>query len=561
MPARDQTLDALTQALGDKYEILQRIGGGGMASVYLARHRTHWGPVAIKVLADNLAQNPAIVERFLQEARTAASLSGHPHIVPIYDVGESQGLHYIVMQYIEGEDLGDRLQRQGQLAPAAALETMKQVSRALGWAHARGVVHRDVKPGNIRLDREGRAVVLDFGIAKARDVSTVQTNVDEQLGTPAYMSPEHLRGETCDGRSDLYSLGIVFFEALAGRRPFTGPTRQAVEQAQVNTPAPSPDTIDPAIPSGYCQVVLRLLEKDPARRYQSAEELLDHLEALGKAASAARPLPAKSRSRWPAVATAAILIAGVAVAIYLRRPAPTAAVTVPPPAERIVLRGGAMRLVPAGSFTFGDASKESPNPLRTAFLPAFYMDETEVSQAAYKQFCDATGRAYPETPSGSQPDYPIVNVTLADAQAFAGWAGKRLPTEEEWEKAARGSDGRTYPWGNTPPARQANLPGAADGFEQVAPVTAFPEGASPYGMLNMAGNVWEWTASRYPASGQEIAEMKSLLPEAAGDWYVIKGGSFAPETTELWLRVYMRRGLPAAGKSPFIGFRCVKDAN
>jgi serine/threonine-protein kinase len=489
--------------------------------------------------------------------------------VPIFDVGESRGLHYLIMQYVEGQDLGARLEQGGKLPPAEAGRIVSQVARALVGAHAKGVVHRDLKPANIRLNQEGNVVVLDFGIAKARETATSLTSIGEQLGTPAYMPPEQIRGESCDGRSDLYALGVVFFELLTGRRPFIGETRHAVEYAQLYTAPPSPDQFNPPVPPGYCQVVLRLLEKDPTNRYQSAQELLDHLEALEQAAAHAAaaprrlPAPSRSKARWR-ITAGLLAVVAAALAVYLTRE--PAAVAPPMPALRAAPAG--MSLVPAGSFTFGDASAESPNPLRTASLPAFYMDATEVSNVDYKRFCDATGRPYPETPPWdpnyftAQSGYPVVNVTLVDAQAYAAWAGKRLPTEEEWEKAARGSDGRRYPWGDTPPmAAQANLGGAADGFEQAAPVEAFAAWASPYGIRNLAGNVWEWTTSRYPATTKERTEMKTLLPEAAGDWYVIKGGSFAPQTEELWLRAYMRRGMPAAGKSPYIGFRCVKNAN
>lgn len=623
MPTRDQTLDLLASVIGDKYEVLQWIGGGGMADVFLARHRVHGGLFAVKVLAEQLAGDRTIVERFLQEARTAASLSGHANIVPIFDIGEEQGLHYLIMQYVEGEDLASYLEREGSLAPVQAAQVILQVAKALVWAHSKGVVHRDLKPANIRLDRYGRVIVLDFGIAKASDVPTALTSLGERLGTPFYMAPEQVRGEACDARSDLYSLGVVFFELLTGRRPFTGESYRAIEHAQMYTAPASPSDINPSIPPEYSRVVLRLLEKDPAARYQSAGELLEDLKALdvGRATTTLEPLVAEEIRQWteggshtatrandapsrratpppsrPAAEPApqrgggsktwlifagggVVIAAALALAIFSGRK-PSAVATRPAeqragaetsgrptPAElapQIETPTGSMELVPAGNFTFGDNAKPSPNPMRTVFLPAYYIDKTEVSNAAYKQFCDSTAHPAPEAPPWDpgyflgKPNYPVVNVSAEDAQAFANWAGKRLPTEQEWEKAARGSDARVFPWGNSPPAGQANLKGAADGYENTAPVDAFPEGASPLGPLNMAGNVWEWTASPYPVTGREIADMKALLPSAGSQWFVIKGGNFTSE--ELWLRAYMRRGFPSDGKSPFIGFRCVQDA-
>ena len=594
MPTREQTLDLLASVIGSKYEVVRWIGGGGMAEVFLARHRLHGGLFAVKVLADHLASDRTVVERFLQEARTAASLSGHSNIVPIFDIGEDQGLHYLIMQYIEGEDLTSCLERHGCLSPAQAVQILIQVAKALVWAHSKGVIHRDLKPSNIRLDRSGRAIVLDFGIAKAGDVPTALTGAGERLGTPFYMAPEQIRGEPCDQRSDLYSLGILFFELLTGKRPFVGENYQAVVYAQLYTPAPSPSEIDPAIDPEYSKIALRLLEKDPVRRYQTAAELLADLKALdaGRDTAALEPLvsdpvasqaatldatlrqPGAAAARAPRrfkpwlVLAACVVFAAVAalavVAIRRARPAAEPAPQAGALAEQIPTPAGTMQLAPSGNFIFGDSGKESPHPLRTIFLPGFYVDMTEVSNATYKQFCDATGHPAPEAPPwdpdyfSAKPNYPVVNVSLSDAETFARWAGKRLPSEEEWEKAARGSDGRVFPWGNSPPVRQANLAGADDGFENTAPVDSFPEGASPFGARNMAGNVWELTSTRYPVTPREVEDMKGLLPSVGTEWAVIKGGNFTSEP--LWLRAYMRRGFPNGAKSPYIGFRCVKDA-
>ncbi|HYM12139.1 MAG TPA: bifunctional serine/threonine-protein kinase/formylglycine-generating enzyme family protein [Bryobacterales bacterium] len=607
MPTREQTHDLLAAVIGSKYEVLQWIGGGGMADVFLARHRIHGGLFAVKVLADRLASDPAIVGRFLQEARTAASLSGHANIVSIFDVGEEQGLHYLIMQYVEGEDLASYLQREGRLAPHQAAQVVAQVAKALVGAHAKGVTHRDLKPANIRLDRYGRVVVLDFGIAKARDVPSTLTGTGERLGTPYYMSPEQIRGEACGPPSDLYSLGVVFFELLTGRKPFDGQTWQAIEYAHLYNAPPSPAQSDPSIGAEYSSIVLRLLEKDPGARYRSATELLEDLKKLDPGGSTAaieplvppelrqwseaappseaptvratQPAPAAAASRTTtrrrlktqiaiAAAGAAILAIALVVAVTARRrsapPASAAARSLP---AEVDAPTGKMLLVAAGAFTFGSNTPESANPPQIISLVDFYIDQTEVSNAAYKQFCDATGHAPPDAPPWeasyflSKPDYPVVNVSLEDAQAFAAWAGKRIPSEREWEKAARGSDARTYPWGDSPPSGQAglaNMEGRADGYENTAPVSAFAEGRSPWGAFNLAGNVWEWTADPYPVTPKEIADMNKLLPSVGPAWRVIKGGNFT--SPELWLRAYMRRGFPAAGHSPYIGFRCVKDA-
>jgi serine/threonine protein kinase len=167
----------------------------------------------------DLAQEERIVARFVQEARTAATLSGHPNIVPIFDIGEQNGLYFLIMQYVEGEDLSKHLKRRRKLTPKEAAKIVCQVADALVWASGKGVVHRDLKPSNLYLDQNDRVMVLDFGISKAADVPSPLTFATERLGTTYYMSPEQIRGENCDVRSDLYSLGVVFFELLSGRKP------------------------------------------------------------------------------------------------------------------------------------------------------------------------------------------------------------------------------------------------------------------------------------------------------------------------------------------------------
>ena len=208
---------------------------------------------------------------------------------------------------------------------------------------------------------------------------------------------------------------------------------------------------------------------------------------------------------------------------------------------------GTQYLVPAGKFIFGDDSAESPNPRREMELPAFYINATEVSNEQYAKFAQATARPAPK----GEPRMPATDVTLDDAKAYCAWAGRRVPTEPEWEKAARGPDGRVYPWGND----GMKSPGA------LVPVDDLLERQSPYRAVNMAGNVMEWTLSRFPVTEREIADMAKLTgtQTVSREWANIKGGSFM-QKDERFFRLYLRRGWPVNQGSPYIGIRCVKDA-
>lgn len=587
----------LEALIGEKYEVIQRIGGGGMAQVFLARHRFHGGWVAVKVLAEYLAQDEAIVARFEQEARIAASLSGHPNIVPIFDIGHGNGLHYLIMQYVPGEDLAQYLKREGKLSPYDAANILAQVAEGMVWAESKHVVHRDLKPANIRLDGMGRAMLLDFGIAKTADVPDGLTRAGESLGTPFYMCPEQIRGEVCDARSDLYALGVVFFELLTARHPFEGDSSTAIQMAHLSTPPPSLSAYDAAIPASCDAIVQKLLQKRPEDRLQSAAELLETLTALGvnSGPSALRPVVAPMPETEPSRSASGV---GRTVAMTQSPPTPVAAppapvaVASPLPQETVVrptrgVRGklavlaavsavtilvaltaalaftrpklsisdahGTMLLVPGGDFIFGDNSSDSPNPRQTLSLASYYVDRTEVSNAEYKKFCDATGHAPPNSANFSvKPDDPVAGVTLEDAKAYATWAGKRLPTEQEWEKAARGTDGRPFPWGEE--AWTTGVP------TTLQPVDSFQDRRSPVGALNMAGNVFEWTTSDFPAGEREFADMQKALGTNVFSkrWCIIKGGSFSPHG-EIFFRSFMRRGFPMDQHSDVIGFRCVRD--
>jgi formylglycine-generating enzyme required for sulfatase activity/dienelactone hydrolase len=305
--------ERVAAALAGRYTVGGELGRGGMATVYLGHDPKHDRPVAIKVLHPEIAAALG-TERFLQEIRIAARLT-HPHILPLHDSGEAAGLLFYVMPFVDGESLRTRLARERQLPVAEAVRITCEVADALSYAHTHQVVHRDIKPENILLEA-GHAVVADFGIARAIGAAGGQTLTATGIavGTPAYMSPEQAAasGAELDGRSDLYSLGCVLYEMLAGQPPFTGPTVDAVVRQHMATPAPSLERTRPPVPAHVSRAVARALAKDPAHRFADTRAFA---AALGPAAPAAR----RTRHRGLRLAVA-MVIALLLVAVF-RRPA------------------------------------------------------------------------------------------------------------------------------------------------------------------------------------------------------------------------------------------------
>ena len=259
-----------THVLADRYELGPVLGEGGMARVHRGLDRQLRRPVAVKVLAPPLDRDRTFVERFRREARAAAGLS-HPNVVAVFDSGSDDGTHFIVTELVEGETLAERLRRSGSLPPAEVVTVAVDICRALAAAHGRGLIHRDIKPGNVMLLPDGRVKVVDFGIARAAGSDTL-TNTGVVLGSTAYLSPEQAGGRPVDERADLYALGCVLYEMVTGRVPFQADTPIATAYRHVNEAPPRPSSIAPVQPE-LEEIVLRCLEKDPGDRFISANEL------------------------------------------------------------------------------------------------------------------------------------------------------------------------------------------------------------------------------------------------------------------------------------------------
>ena len=304
---------------GGRYRLGEQIGAGGMARVYRADDTRLDRPVAIKVLSQQYAEDPSFVDRFRREAQTAAKLN-HPNVVGVYDNGAEDGTNYIVMEFVEGRTLAEFLAGGGRLSPTRAVEVSEAVCRALSYAHDRGVVHRDIKPGNVMVTRDGQVKVMDFGIARLSTTAETIAQTAAVLGTAAYLSPEQAQGERVDGRSDIYSLGCVLYELLTGSPPFPGDSAMAVAMKHISEAPPVPSLRNPDITPQMDAVVMKAMAKNPENRYQTAEEFREDLERL---------------RRGELVSATPLLAAAAPTAVIHQHPAPAGepTATLPPGEE------------------------------------------------------------------------------------------------------------------------------------------------------------------------------------------------------------------------------------
>jgi serine/threonine-protein kinase len=628
------------QYLG-RYHILEQLGEGGMATVYRAYDTRLERQVAVKIIrrgafpADTLGE---VMKRFEREAKSLARLS-HPNIVKVHDFGEYENSPYLVLEYLPGGTLKNAL---GQPVPwQAALKLILPIARGVEYAHQHGIVHRDIKPANILITESGEPMLSDFGIAKILEgeTSTALTGTGMAMGTPDYMAPEQWGGQT-SSQSDQYSLAVVLFELVAGRKPYIADTPAAVLIKQATEPLPHPTDFAPDLPDEIEWVLIKALAKDPRERYLSMGEFAHALEELLRRGETVptrpkteprdlptlppviqtaaprpetlppqsagrpdqtqpRPPEPKRRALFPLIGIGVILavvcggvLYGGRSLIFGDRPTATATreevlaasaptdpatpvivpsesqpstpINVALPLEIIDARGVAMRLVPAGEFTMGSNTGDpDEQPVHKIQLENFYIDKFEITNALYRA-CVESGVCEPPVNNGSAThsnyygnaqydSYPVIYVDWDMARNYCEWRAARLPTEAEWEKAARGSDERMYPWGNAADCQSANY---SDCNNDTVPVGTSELGQSPYGIYDMAGNVWEWVSSKYSPYPYNALDGREDL----ATWNrVFRGGAWI--NPAYGIRTTYRSYEKQNYAKPFIGFRCANSAD
>jgi formylglycine-generating enzyme required for sulfatase activity len=620
--------DALIEASVGQYRIVRQVGRGGMGVVYEAIHREIGQRAAVKVLAPRAAHDPQYISRFFNEARAVSRVT-HPGLVKIFDFGKlDDGTPFILMEFLDGQRLRDRLkQLAAGLDVLEALRISRQVASALAGAHAQGIVHRDLKPENVMLVPDDaapggvRARLLDFGIAKLMTESTNVTEPGVVVGTATYMSPEQCGGEDeIDGAADVYSLGVLLFELLAGTPPFSAKAPAAIMRQHLFAELPSLAERAPTVPHEVAQLVHSMLAKEPTMR-PSINQVVERLRYLEEHSFNAAPMSSTAHSTrillplW-LLGSLALVTAGVVGgrALWLRRHAKPPAVLT----NMVFLKGGHFRMgrtpeaIEAECKRLGSdcwrPQMERQQPMHEVVLSPFYMDAHEVTNQEFALWLDTEARTlrmqedkewhllrYVKDQDGTELAdlFPtmggiekktengpftvrsgfarkaVVQVTWDGASRYCNANGKRLPTEAEWEFAARGTTARRYPWGDDDPRCDSvvfghDLDKGVCGRNQIGPqeIESSSQDRTPEGIFDLGGNVSEWVQDQflrpyYPPCGDCVDPKEESSVPREEDWRITRGGSWV---TSRGPQHSSHRGhFKRKEASTSIGFRCVSN--
>jgi eukaryotic-like serine/threonine-protein kinase len=682
---RNSMKDLTGQYVG-RYQIISKLGEGGMSVVYQGYDTRLERHVAIKVLTLN-QRKAEFLKRFDREAKALARLI-HPNIVPIIDYGEQDGQPFLVMPLLTGGTFKDILTDRTPTWEEA-IRLVIPIALALDYAHKNSIIHRDVKPANILLNETGDPMLSDFGVAKLveSDQKTSLTRDGTGFGTPDYMAPELGQGNPVDNRTDVYCLGVVLFELITCRRPFEDENPFTVVVKHMLEAPPSPRIHAPDLPVHLEQIILKTLQKEPSERYQSMAALAADLEKVLHSPDdldnhvqhrPSAPPPEKTRSlakprKRPSMllSIAALILAILASTLLIPsirntlvpKPTPTQSAaaaaptqtkfstslptetstpTEPEPSITITpkdsptvepTRGGSAYMktasatppgetqgtdfqisttsttsltltppstatntseptavpvekkclpgesivsdiddmiqfcVPAGEFLMGAAVDDQnaanyEQPQHTVYLDAFWIDETEITNAQYARCVEADACEQPLNLSSEiRPDYygnpdfdnyPVISIHWEGAKDYCEWTGRQLPTEAQWEKAARGANGDTYPWGNAEVS--GSMANFGSGIGDTTTVGTYLNGASPYGALDMVGNAAEWTADWFNLDYYHNSPESNPTGPLEGSAKVLRGGSWKDGIANL--RAAKRMWDDPRSVRVRFGFRC-----
>lgn len=491
---------------------------------------------AVKILKPALALMPEVVSRFENEAKVMVTLD-HPNIRQVYDFGVIDDRPCIIMEYLDGADLSQRLKKGERFSTERLIHWWNQLADALNYTHATGVVHRDIKPSNIFLSKDGKVKLLDFGIAKIRGSITI-TQTGSRMGTLMYMSPEQVKdSKHLDYRTDLYSLAVTFYHLLTGYAPYdnTKSSEWEIQLKIVNEPL-NLSNID----EEWRDVLEPYLDKDPQRR---------------------RKLSSLDPNKWNRKTHEWLQID--------QQPWSEADTQIINKAEEGRLKGHLAKEwvnIPGGTFIMGspagEKDRDDDETQHQVTLSAFRMSKYEVTFEQYDAFCAATGRSKPDDQGWGRGKRPVINVSWEDAKAFADWMGCRLPTEAEWEYAARAGTTTPFCTGNCLSTAQANYDGTSpyggcrkgEYRKKTLPVGSFAPNA--WGLYDMHGNVWEWCSDRYAAypSGSQT----NPKGPATGSYRVLRGGSWYSRAQ--YCRSAYRNRITPGHRGNALGFRVVSPS-